>query len=140
MFLSKFLKMDKAVWWISQIGKKVKEWFKSKMSVRRPPFKLKVNQGVAVQNPQKTSVRAKKLLKGIFCGTPCICPQLIGFFMPSLTQMTNGKIILLKAWKYIFLLLFLWYDNIYHPFCIIYNISGFYHHKNNLSCSLLFEY
>ena len=42
------------------------------MSIRRPPFKLKVNQQVAVQNPQKTSVRAKKSLKDIFCGTPCI--------------------------------------------------------------------
>ena len=42
------------------------------MSVRRPPFKLKVNEVVAVQNPKKTSVRAKKSLKDIFCGTPCI--------------------------------------------------------------------
>ena len=41
------------------------------MLVRRPPFKLKVNQEFAVQNPQKTSVRAKKSLKDIFCGTPC---------------------------------------------------------------------
>ena len=41
------------------------------MSVRRPPFKLKVNQTVAVQNQQKTSVRAKKALKDIFCVTPC---------------------------------------------------------------------
>ena len=42
------------------------------MSVRRPPFRLKVNQKVANQNPQKTSVRANKSLKDIFCGTPCI--------------------------------------------------------------------
>ena len=42
------------------------------MLVRRPPFKLKVNQAVAVQNPKKTSVRAKKSLKDIFCGTPCM--------------------------------------------------------------------
>ena len=42
------------------------------MLVRRPPLKLKVYHGVAVQNPQKTSVRAKKSLKDIFCGTPCI--------------------------------------------------------------------
>ena len=43
------------------------------MSVQRPPFKLKVNLKVAVQNPKKTSVRAKKLLKDIFYGTPCTC-------------------------------------------------------------------
>ena len=38
------------------------------MLVRRPSFKLKVNQEVAVQNPQKTSVGAKKSLKDIFVG------------------------------------------------------------------------
>ena len=63
--------MDRAVWLISHIGKKVKESYESKMLVRRPPFKLKVNRKVAVQNPQNTSVRAKKSLKDIFCGTPC---------------------------------------------------------------------
>ena len=39
------------------------------MYVRQPPFKLRVNQGVAVQNPQKRSMRAKKPLKDHFCGT-----------------------------------------------------------------------
>ena len=38
------------------------------MYVRRPPFKLRVKQGVAVQNPPKRSVRAKKPLKDNFVG------------------------------------------------------------------------
>ena len=36
------------------------------------PIKFKVNEKVAVQKPQKRSVRVKKPLKDIFGGTPCI--------------------------------------------------------------------
>ena len=41
------------------------------MYVWRPPLKLKVNQKLAIQNPQKKSGRTKKTNKGYFCRTPC---------------------------------------------------------------------
>ena len=46
------------------------------MCVRQPTLKFKVTWDVAIQNP-KTSVMAKKPLKGIFCGTPCTCIALL---------------------------------------------------------------
>ena len=70
--------------------KKVKEQFYSKTLVQRPPFKLKVNQGVAVQKTQKTSLRAKESLKDIFCGTPCILKKNI-FFSYMNNKIMNNK-------------------------------------------------
>ena len=80
------------------------------MSVRRPPFKLKVTPIIAVQNPQQTSVRAKKSLKDIFCGTPCIYTiplEIARFWLVRYNFQCDQKIYILpiyiiKSWANLF--------------------------------------
>ena len=49
-----FVEIDRALLYMPRIGLKVKQRF---LSIKRTSLKLKVNQGVAVQNPPKMSVR-----------------------------------------------------------------------------------